>query len=72
MFEIIITACLLADPEACTTQRVAPLAHSETQLQCMRSFARLEVVEWQRTNPHCFVKRWRCMPTQQIGNTTLD
>ncbi len=64
MFEVLIVACLVANPVECKTFEV-PLYHYETLHQCS-VMAQLNVVEWASKESDWQLRRWTCA---QMGSS---
>ncbi|MDX2265928.1 MAG: hypothetical protein NW215_13285 [Hyphomicrobiales bacterium] len=57
--EIIVLACLVADPSQCKDQRLPDLVDTDNPFRC--SFLSMPyVAQWQGENPKWIVKKWRC------------
>lgn len=58
MISIIISACLIADPDVCKDHRV-PLASNIDAKGCLFE-AQPHLPKWAEQNPNWQIKRWRC------------
>ena len=58
MITIVISACLLADPNVCRDHRV-PLMRNIDPSRCVES-ALPHFANWSVNNPGWEIKRWRC------------
>ena len=63
MFELIFTACLLAQSDTCREDR---LVYTDiTPMTCMMG-AQAQLAEWVNGDPEWTVARWRCAPVDRI------
>jgi hypothetical protein len=67
MIEIVLSVCLLAEPQRCRDEHVTVLAENATPFQCMR-YGQLESVKWSEAHPKWSIKRWTCRPAGQVAN----
>jgi hypothetical protein len=58
MIELVITACIVAQPATCRDQRVLIEAEA-TPMQCMMG-AQPMIANWKAQHPEWFVQRWKC------------
>ena len=58
MYELIVVACLIAQPARCEEFHL-PLQTGGGVMQCMRQ-GELELVRWIEQRPDWVIKRWRC------------
>jgi hypothetical protein len=58
MIELVITACIVAQPATCRDQKVL-LDASTTPFQCMMN-AQPAIAQWGTEHPKWFVQRWKC------------
>jgi hypothetical protein len=59
MIEILVSACLLADPDQCKDVRLHVAAETVTAQQCIK-LGQFEIVKWAERNPNWSIKRWSC------------
>lgn len=60
MLELILTVCLLAEPEKCKDVTLTMVSeHSVTPQQCFHN-GQLEMVKWIEMNPKWKITRWKC------------
>ncbi|MFN3869536.1 MAG: hypothetical protein ACK4MF_10775 [Hyphomicrobiaceae bacterium] len=58
MLAIVISACLIADPNVCKDHKV-PLLFDVSTSMCML-YAPPHFAKWAEDNPEWAIKRWRC------------
>ncbi|WGF89500.1 hypothetical protein [Marinivivus vitaminiproducens] len=58
MFELVLTACLIANPAKCERIQL-PFAEPSGITQCMFN-GQLRAAEWKREHPSYDVRKWRC------------
>ena len=58
MIDLVLTVCLLANPDKCRTEHVY-FESRGSLVQCMR-LAPPEIAKWSEEHPALKVVRWRC------------
>lgn len=58
MIELVIIACLTAEPQRCDSFHV-PFQQQYTVVQCMFQ-GQLQVMAWAEEHPSWQIKRWNC------------
>ena len=58
MIELVITACIVAQPATCRDQHVLSDANV-TPMQCLMT-AQPTIAQWGAEHPRWFVQRWKC------------
>jgi hypothetical protein len=58
MFELIVIACLVAEPEKCERFSL-PFQESMGMMRCMRE-GQFQIVTWEDEHPEWHVRRWIC------------
>lgn len=58
MIAIILSTCLITDPDVCRDQKL-PLPAEVSAIQCMK-FAMPRVTQWSEEHPQWRIVRWRC------------
>lgn len=58
MFQLVITACLIATPAKCESVPL-PMGDGSGLMECMVA-GQLRVAEWKRDHPSYDVRKWRC------------
>jgi hypothetical protein len=58
MIELVITACIVAQPESCQDQRVL-LDQDTSAWQCVMN-AQPTIAQWGAEHPKWFVQSWKC------------
>lgn len=61
MIEIVVSVCLIADPEKCRDVHLSYMAEAQavTPQQCMM-YGQSEIAKWAEGNPKWRVSRWTC------------
>jgi len=59
MIELIISVCLLKDPNLCKDVHLNYVNQSVSLMQCMVG-GQGEMARWHRAHPKWAIKRWRC------------
>lgn len=67
MIEIVLSVCLLAEPNRCKQEHVTAISESLTPFECLR-FGQLETVKWAEAHPKWSVRRWSCQPAGRFAN----
>ena len=63
MIAIILSACLVGEPDVCRDHRV-PLAPEISVLQCMKNGSAF-LARWNEEHPRWRVVRWQCRPVRE-------
>jgi hypothetical protein len=63
MIAIILSTCLLSDPDVCREQ-IIPLASEGSPMRCMMT-APPHVAKWNTEHPEWRVVRWQCRLTTE-------
>jgi hypothetical protein len=58
MIELVLTVCVLANPNECRDQRLL-FESDKSLMQCMMS-APPFIAQWGDKHPEWFVQRWKC------------
>ncbi len=58
MIELVLTVCIVTQPETCRDQRLL-FDTGATPMQCMMN-AQPTVAQWGSEHPKWFVQRWKC------------
>ncbi len=66
MIELVLSACLLDDPQRCKEVRLAFAGDDVTPMQCMM-ISPLEIAKWSEGHPKWFAKRWTCRPAGRFA-----
>lgn len=66
MLELIVSVCLLDDPNRCKDVNLVFSDENVTQMQCMMGAAP-EIAKWVDEHPKWVAKRWQCRPAGQIA-----
>jgi hypothetical protein len=61
MVELIVLACLMADPKHCEEFHM-PFLQSMAVSECVSKPPTLEVVRWATEHPSWTIKKWTCGP----------
>ncbi|MEJ1160035.1 hypothetical protein [Prosthecomicrobium sp. N25] len=64
MIELIVTACLAANPAECRDIRLGSVEGIVDQIQC-RKMGQIESARWIGEHPGYVIKMWRCGPPKQ-------
>ena len=60
MVELVVLACLMAEPKHCEEFHMPFL--QPVALACMAKPTALEVIQWATEHPHWTIKKWTCGP----------
>jgi hypothetical protein len=66
MIELLVSVCLISEPERCKDVSLVFDGDSVTPMQCMMG-AQPEIARWIEANPKWQLKRWACQPAGQIA-----
>jgi hypothetical protein len=58
MIELVLTACIVAQPQTCRDQRIL-LDADTTPFQCMMN-SQPAITQWGSEHPKWFVQHWKC------------
>jgi hypothetical protein len=61
VIELVVLACLMAEPRHCEEFHM-PFLQPVALFQCMAKPATLEVIQWAHAHPLWVIKRWTCGP----------
>ncbi len=59
MIELVLSVCLVGQPNVCKDVRLTYVAASVTPLQCLMG-SQPQIARWTELHPKWAVKRWRC------------
>ena len=59
MLELLVSVCLMDNPERCKDVSLAYVEEQLTPMQCMMG-AQSEIAKWIEGHPNWQVKRWTC------------
>jgi len=59
MIEIVLSVCMVLEPERCKDVQLTYMAENVTPFQCMR-YGQPEIAKWLESNPKWAVTRWKC------------
>lgn len=63
MIALILSACLMNDPNVCRDYKI-PVDANVDAMTCMAQ-AQLQFAQWSADHPGWTVKRWHCGPTSE-------
>ncbi len=66
MLELVVSVCLLSDPNKCKDVSLVYMAEGMTPMQCLMQ-SPAEIAKWSESHPNYFAKRWSCRPAGQIA-----
>lgn len=66
MIELLVSVCLVAEPDKCKDVSMVFDADSVTPMQCMMGAAP-EIAKWVDEHPKWVAKRWTCQPAGRIA-----
>lgn len=66
MIELIVSVCLIDEPNRCKDVRLNFLAESVTLHQCVM-FGQVEIAKWSEGHPKWQVAKWRCRPAETVA-----
>jgi hypothetical protein len=66
MIELLVSVCLISEPERCKDVSLVFDGDSVTPMQCMMG-AQPEIARWMESHPKWQLKRWACQPAGQIA-----
>jgi hypothetical protein len=66
MLELLVSVCLIDDPNRCKDVGLVYTEESLTPMQCMMG-APAEIAKWSEGHPKWVAKRWTCRPAGQIA-----
>lgn len=66
MIELLVSVCLIAEPEKCKDVSLVFDADSVTPMQCLMG-AQPEIAKWVDLHPKWVAKRWTCQPAGRIA-----
>jgi len=67
MIELILSVCMITQPQSCRNVHLTYAADRLTANQCMMA-AQPQVAEWLTTHPRWQVRRWRCGMVGDAGH----
>ncbi|HSM40516.1 MAG TPA: hypothetical protein VK862_07170 [Afifellaceae bacterium] len=59
MIELVISVCMISDPQVCKNVHFTETAGNMTPMQCMMQ-GQQQIAEWANTHPKWQIRRWRC------------
>lgn len=66
MLELVISVCLLEDPNRCKDVSLTYMADGAGPFQCMM-MSPVEIAKWNEANPKWYAKKWTCRPAGQFA-----
>jgi hypothetical protein len=66
MIEILLSVCMVSDPQRCKDVHLTYAAESVTPHQCMM-FGQAEIAKWSTGHPKWRVDRWKCQKPGQVA-----
>jgi hypothetical protein len=66
MIELVLSACLLDDPQRCKEVHLAFAGDDVTPMQCLM-MSPLEIAKWSEGHPKWVAKRWTCRPAGRFA-----
>ncbi len=64
MLAVLISACLISDPDTCRDHRIPIMSPNVNQLRCTMH-APIYFGNWSADNPGWKIKSWRCVALQE-------
>ncbi len=59
MFELIISVCMVGEPQHCKDVHLTYMGNVPTPYKCM-AVGQPEMAKWSNTNPGWAIQKWRC------------
>lgn len=59
MFELIISVCMISEPQSCKDVHLTYAGELTSPYQCMR-FGQPEMAKWAGSHPKWSIRKWRC------------
>lgn len=66
MIELVMSVCLIAEPQRCKDVTLNFEADNETPMQC-NLFGQPEMAKWINAHPKWRILKWRCQPAGQVA-----
>ena len=66
MIELILSVCLLSDPNRCKEVSLVYSAEDLSAMQCL-VMSMPEIAKWAEGHPRYFAKRWSCRAAGQVA-----
>ncbi len=66
MLELLVSVCLMDNPERCKDVSLAYAEEQLTPMQCMMG-AQSEIAKWMEAHPNWQLKRWSCQRARRFA-----
>ena len=66
MIELLVSVCLIDDPQRCKDVHLTYVAESVTPHQCVM-YGQVELAKWSEGHPKWRISKWRCQPAHRVA-----
>lgn len=66
MIELLVSVCLITDPQQCKDVRLSYVADGMTPRQCLMG-AQPELAKWSAGHPKWRIDKWRCQKPDEVA-----
>lgn len=66
MIELVLSVCLIQQPDHCRDVTLTMIADNATPFQCM-TYGQMEAAKWSNQHPGWVLKKLKCAPAGQMA-----